>query len=333
MSKVVVVCDSSFQIGTGHVSRCLQFAHRLADVGSNITFVSRNLLGNIAQLVESQGHRIHLLPSEDSQNLFEVSEADKNTLFDAVSKLKPDWILIDHYGLDYKFERRFRDCKIFVVDDLDRDHQCNAYLNPALNAAPSLSPETKLFLGPRFAILPDSFRATSIAFNSVVSTVFVFFGGTDPERMSLKFLRSIEHATMPFKFILVVGGKNPDLEEIKSIKNQAVELHIDTQNMAKLMLRSDIYLGSGGTVTWERAALGLSGLCISVAQNQVSMSKSLHDSEVHEYLGESQHWEMPAILEKFVELTLDHKRRKTFHENSLNLKVGEDFQQVLDCFR
>jgi UDP-2,4-diacetamido-2,4,6-trideoxy-beta-L-altropyranose hydrolase len=50
-------------------------------------------------------------------------------------------------------------------------------------------------------------------------------------------------------------------------------------------LSADLYIGAGGTITWERFACGLPGIVYSIAQNQVKMARDLASQGYQPYAG------------------------------------------------
>ena len=53
--KIIIRTDASFKIGSGHIMRCLNLASRLRKVGLDVTFISRNLPGNMNSLILEKG--------------------------------------------------------------------------------------------------------------------------------------------------------------------------------------------------------------------------------------------------------------------------------------
>ncbi len=66
MNKVVFRVDSSSQIGSGHLMRCLTLAKMLKEV--EIMFISRNLSGNLNFLIEQEGYAFFWLPNGNDNN-------------------------------------------------------------------------------------------------------------------------------------------------------------------------------------------------------------------------------------------------------------------------
>lgn len=69
------------------------------------------------------------------------------------------------------------------------------------------------------------------------------------------------------------------------VKHDDMDLRVQVNNIAELMANSDLAIGAGGTTTWERCCLGLPAIVIGVAENQIELSISCHESGVIVYLG------------------------------------------------
>jgi len=53
--QLAIRTDSSVQIGTGHVMRCLTLAERLREKGADVLFICRELVGNLNELISAKG--------------------------------------------------------------------------------------------------------------------------------------------------------------------------------------------------------------------------------------------------------------------------------------
>ena len=61
--NIIIRTDASNMIGTGHVMRCLTLAEQLmkANAQTKITVISRDLPGNLSELIKSKGFDVKLL--------------------------------------------------------------------------------------------------------------------------------------------------------------------------------------------------------------------------------------------------------------------------------
>ena len=153
MQNILFRADSSSTIGTGHVMRDLVLAEQFKD--TNITFATQKLDGNINHKIEEKNYAIEILNSNDIQEL--------DTL---IKKLVIDMIIIDHYKIDYSFEKQLKIenpiLKIMVLDDTYEKHYCDVLLNHNISADPKrykgLIPEyCELRCGSKYTLLRDEF--------------------------------------------------------------------------------------------------------------------------------------------------------------------------------
>ena len=143
--KAVIRVDAATMIGTGHLMRCLSMASRLRTyIGADVTFVSRDLPGNLFPLIRERGFRLLELPraKEDPSLsgylkwLTVTEERDAEETIAALSKAAggdtlADLLIVDSYAIDEAWERRLRPyvSRILAVDDLaNRTHDADVLL-------------------------------------------------------------------------------------------------------------------------------------------------------------------------------------------------------------
>jgi UDP-2,4-diacetamido-2,4,6-trideoxy-beta-L-altropyranose hydrolase len=295
---ILIRVDSSFQFGTGHVFRCLNFAEILKPLNETIEFVCQDCTGHIIPRIESSGYKVH-----------KVSQGqDLRTIQD----LKPRWLIVDHYGLDEKWERQVPSAtKIFVIDDLvNRPHFCQVLLDQNYRKLTpdyrSLTPaNARILIGPSYTLLRPELAAKP-AIKKIPSNpqLLAFFGGSDESGESLKFVRSLSSASTAFRFVIVCLNSQKHLPELQSIQLPPhLKLVIDPPNptWVDLLSQSHFYIGSGGTVTWERLFLGLPGAVLSVAENQAGPSQDLATMGYQLYWGPAQAFDYSFMFKKLIE--------------------------------
>lgn len=289
--------DASEQIGSGHVMRCLTLADELRGSCTEITFLCRELPGNMIEHIETQGFRVFRVPSE-SETSDGDAEQTKKVLRN--NKLQPDWLIVDNYRLDIQWESTLRPLVkgIMVIDDLaNREHDCdilldqNYYRNMEIRYQGLTPADCRQLLGPRYALLRQEFkvaRQTLRVRDGSVKRILIFYGGSDPTNETVKALEAIMLINRPDIAVdVVVGAANPNKEQIKEICSGMTNTNFYCQvgNMAELMAKADLSLGAGGTATWERCYLGLPALVTIVAENQWEMVEALAEDGVILNLG------------------------------------------------
>lgn len=287
--------------------RCLTLAASLRHVGATCTFFCRSQPGDMREVIASQGHLVRMLapllnvdmdaagdPAEGmddaphAQWLGTSSAQDAQDTLEAMEGQLWDWLVVDHYALDEKWERCFRhNCRyLAVLDDLaDRDHDCDLLVDPG--AEPDLPARysqrvpkgAALLIGPQSAILRPEF---DVARAKVLSTdlrvpaiaprqLLVMFGGNDRASHTLEALEAIA-VTAPAGTLVdvVVSSINQDRARLVAFCATRIDfiLHIASNEVAKLMARADLVVASGGGAVYERLYLRRPSLVKIVAENQ-----------------------------------------------------------------
>ncbi|MGO8710488.1 MAG: UDP-2,4-diacetamido-2,4,6-trideoxy-beta-L-altropyranose hydrolase [Rhizomicrobium sp.] len=290
--------DASTEIGSGHVVRCASLAQALSRAGHEVQFACRALAGDLNSWLEAEGVRVNRMAAESAIAVAELADAAATAKI--AQRRRYDWLIVDHYGLGIAWEQAMADAadRVFVIDDLGRRHACQLLLdqnygNPAHALYPGrVPPQCELLLGAKFALLRPEFsalRAASLGRHRMdVSRVLVFLGGSDPSNETCRVLDGIGRSNKPNLAVdVVIGSGNPHRQAVENAcaALRAATLHVQTGQMAQLMVRADCAIGAAGTASWERCALGLPALVAILAENQTPVAEALHAAGAHRSLG------------------------------------------------
>ena len=271
--KIAFRVDASRTIGTGHFLRCLALADALKQRGAEIRFVCREVLDTFHDMLTTRQHVLVTLPAQAE---------DASETAHALSDNPADWLVVDHYALDARWERLLRPTakRLLVIDDLaDREHDCDVLLDQNVHAdlhdryVGMVPPHCRLLLGPRFALLRDEFRqrrGQSRQRDGRVQRVLVCFGGVDADNHTSSAIEALSRLdAVDLTVDVVIGAEHPERAHIESkCANVGFRCHIQSDRMSEVMAAADIAIGAGGGITWERCSLGLPALAFAVANNQ-----------------------------------------------------------------
>lgn len=194
-----------------------------------------------------------------------------------------EWLVVDHYSLDDRWESNIRPLvhRIMVIDDLaDRPHDCdllldqNFYKDMEIRYQGMVPSHCHQLLGPGYALLRREFIETRKRLrecDGAVRRILVFFGGVDSRNMTAVALDACAQLNRPdISVDVVVGRTNPHIDALREQSRHALgtTIHVQESNIAELMNESDLAIGAGGTVMWERCCLGLPTVVWSIAENQ-----------------------------------------------------------------
>ncbi len=308
--RVIFRTDSSAQIGTGHVMRCLTLAEALRNNGAKCEFICRTHLGNLIDQIRQRGYEVISL-SMDPDKLpdnFAADEVGANydswlgtdwatdayqTKF-VITNMEVDWLIVDHYSIDVRWEKELRSScrKLMVIDDLvNRKHDCDILLDQnlgkkAINYKGIVPNNCNILCGPSYAMLRSEFtilRNYSLRRRAApqLKHLLISMGGIDSNNATGQILQSLIGCFFPKdnKITIVMGSRAPWLEQVLILAAKMpwpTEVKIDVQNMAELMANSDLAIGAAGSTSWERCCLGLPALIGVLANNQEPIADALN---------------------------------------------------------
>lgn len=300
LMQIVFRTDASLQIGTGHVMRCLTLADTLRERGAQSTFICRPHAGHLLGLIEQRGHAVITLATAvesitvpaghptHAQWLGADWASDAEQTRQALGGQVVDWLVVDHYALDRRWEQALRQHtqRILVIDDLaDRSHECDLLLDQNLGRqakdyAGLLNEDTQTLIGPAYALLRPEFahwREHSLQRRAQpqLTNLLITMGGVDQTNATGQVLDALTHCKLPadLRITVVMGQTAPWLAQVQAIATampRATQVLTGVNNMAQLMAESDLCVGAAGGSAWERCVLGLPTLVLILAANQHS---------------------------------------------------------------
>lgn len=269
--------------------RCLTLADRLRQDGANVAFVCRDLPGHLSRLLEDNGYPVMLLPAGADAEVSDIFALDWQEDAAATLAALPtgriyDWLIVDQYHLDRKWESRFRSHvrRIMVIDDLaNRPHDCDVLWDSNLTDLPDdryavFTPAfCRMLVGLRYLLLRPAFydlRRGLSARDGRICRILISFGGADEPGDTMKALEAVRRVSPQTAIDVVIGGANSRRGEIEAFAHElpAATVHFQTPDMAALMARADLAFGGGGVTMWERAFLGLPSIVVIQADNQTN---------------------------------------------------------------
>ncbi|GAA0454018.1 UDP-2,4-diacetamido-2,4,6-trideoxy-beta-L-altropyranose hydrolase [Alkalibacillus silvisoli] len=333
--NVVFRTDASRQIGTGHVMRSLTLAEHLKKQGASVTFICSCLRGHLIDLIKGYGFQCQsITPSYD---LFE----DANQTKRLIEKELVDWLIVDHYSLDSKWEKVLRPYteRIMVIDDLaDREHDCDLLLDYQIGSNHHLHYESLVpkdavkLLGLKFLLLRPEFieARKSVKIRQSVNRLLVSFGGSDKTGESVKVLRALEQLSHAVTVDVVIGQDHPFKHWIEEwcAKRSNITCHVSIDYISQLMAKADLAIGAGGTTTYERAYLGLPALVIETANNQTGVIQSAEKLGFVQSLGTSETVttsQITTMIDQLISLpeNVHHMSRNAFELFSSVIDLNE----------
>jgi UDP-2,4-diacetamido-2,4,6-trideoxy-beta-L-altropyranose hydrolase len=349
--KIAFRADASSQIGTGHFMRCLTLADEFKNKGAKIRFISRNLPAHLIDMLnEKCMEYISLSADVALESVDELAHAnwlgtsqahDAQATIQALADQLWDWLVVDHYGLDERWESAVRVCckKLMVIDDLaDREHNCdvlldqNYYRDMRTRYNGKVPPNCNLLLGSSYALLREEFRKLREKLkprSGEVKKILVFFGGFDADNYTSLAISVLEKFYSRLQVVIVIGAQHPNREQIQhACIAYGYTFHEQTTRMAELMAEADLAIGAGGAATWERCCLGLPTLIVAVAENQIDIANALDSEGGCLYLGAKDEVNSQTIQYAIAELLIAPTHVQAISQQASSLVDGLGLSRV-----
>ena len=270
MHKILFRADSSSTIGIGHIMRDLVLAKQYPN--SQIIFAAQELEGNINHKIIEAEYQLEILNTNSPEELDRF-----------IKKIQIDMLVVDHYKIDYGFEKELKiqnpKLTILSFDDTYEKHYCDILLNHNISADEQryqdLVPKgCELRCGAKYTLLREEFYQEKEIKREKVYDVFIALGGADTQNLNIQLLELLPHY---FKVAVVTATANKNLDALKAYigDNELIHLYINSTQIAKLMNESRFAIVTPSVTVNEVYFMELLFLAIKTAKNQ---------EDIYEYL-------------------------------------------------
>lgn len=344
---LLIRADASVSIGTGHIMRMIALGQAWQAQGGEVHFLCAEVTSALEERLASEGFqlsRIHS-PLGSQEDLSETMHSVSDTLQADRQNAR---VVLDgyHFGADYQLGIKAAGFKFLVVDDYGHAdfYHADWVLNQNISAREELYAkrclDTKLLLGPKFAMLRKEFLAykgwqREIA--PVAKKILVTLGGSDPDNVTLKVIQALIDLDLHAK--VVIGGSNPHLREIEDfiqIQNNStalIEVVVNATNMPELMAWADLAITAAGSTCWELACLAVPMLLTISAPNQCAVAQKLEELKLAEVLGWHHNFSKFDLKLKVESFLKDVESRKRMSKVLSNVVDGLGAENVVLAMR
>ena len=320
---ILIRADANEVIGTGHVMRCLSIAHAFVDRGEEIKFATADHKGD--SLIHSRGFDTICLESD-------YNNMDSEGIVSVVEEYKPELMIIDSYFVTKEYFNKVHSlCRVAYIDDINETVWDTDFLidynifGTVIDYSGYVNTRTSLMLGPKFAPLRSEFKNVPKHIIKPVTDVMISAGGSDPEKITERIMERICPLWKDLCFHFVVGALNPRLDNIKSLLESNMVLHINEKKMSELMQNCDMAISAAGSTLYELCACGTPTITYTLADNQFLAAKEFEKQGLMVNAGDCRH------NDAFIE-NLNQKLDYYAHNIEKRKMISKKMQVLVDGF-
>lgn len=230
-----------------------------------------------------KGSMIEQIPYE--VKILQTNDADE--LITLIKSLHVNLLVIDHYGIDARFEHTVKEATnvtILSFDDTYQAHHCDILLNHNICADASrytnLVPKgCELRCGSAYTLIRDEFKDEKKIMREKIYDVLIAMGGSDAGNLTLEILKTLPKS---LHVSILTTTANAHLRELQSYVEAFpnIALHVNANEVAKIMNQSKLAIVTPSGIVQEVLFMELPFIAIKVAHNQDDMYQYL---EEHDY--------------------------------------------------
>jgi CMP-N-acetylneuraminic acid synthetase/spore coat polysaccharide biosynthesis predicted glycosyltransferase SpsG len=314
--KVLFRVDGYEEIGLGHIYRTLTLAHSIMDHDVSFLMNSKYELG--IGIVQSYNFKIETF---NENPLEKIKELQPDVVINDILDTNKDYILaLKEFGLT-----------VYNFEDLGEGAE---YADGVFNALyPGSVPSENFYTGEKFyCARSEFFLSNKKIISEEVKNVLITFGGTDPNNLTLKTLKSIKDVPGNFNITIILGPGYSKTEELNSYLgnvNREIKVYNKVKNMAEHMYKADIIFSSAGRTMYEIAMIGTPAIIIS--QNSREMTHLFgHNYNGFVNLGLHSDLTEKKVEDQFVKLMENVETRKLMNKRMLMHDLKNGIKRVLE---
>jgi UDP-2,4-diacetamido-2,4,6-trideoxy-beta-L-altropyranose hydrolase len=319
MKNIAIRFNVNSTVGYGHFVRCNEIAFQLKKLGCNVIAI----LDRHSSLTMTSA-----IFFDDTFNI--ANEQDAQSTAEICVTQKAEVLLVDHYHCDQNYQEKLNHYPLYWGQF---DYKCSgSYLgdfliNINLSATVSwydncqLSKKISLLLASKYAVIKHALTELTINTSSEHNgNIFFSLGAGDdnglyrtmaPLLLTLPSLTNLHlccsSTCQSIRFLRLLANKNTKLK-----------LHINDNNIGKIMQLCTFGVISGGTLTYELATLGIQFACGYVATNQINLCQAWHQDQCMLNLGDFYHfsvYDLKLIEQQITTINLSQVSRNLMNKN------------------
>jgi len=344
--KILIRADASSQMGAGHLMRMLALSQLILDSGHDVYFATVPYSPPLLEYLKAEPLHLHRLPLP--QKSWD-SVSDLESLLAYISKIQPDWVVLDGYQFSeaYEYGIKQQGLSLLRVDDIpSMSYSADVLLNQNHGAEQmeyDVHPNTRLLTGLKYLLLRREFRKALLE-QKIFSEegpfhILISLGGGSQlcDSLNLKMLQAFSQLENWKGSATIIVGKmgtvSEQLTQLLTNISWQIEVLKQSDDMASEILKSDLAIVAGGSTMWELMSMQVPFLALSLTEAQRDYLRFLEQEGLCDDLGWHEQVTPEKILTSLLSLLQNVARRRQMLETANRLlcreRNGEELLRIL----
>lgn len=347
MKKALFRADGSQHLGIGHIRRCTAFARGLEEVDTMSVFAAKDYDRKTNELIQRYGYKVETIPKtcnfgEDSSLTLKFAREHNASLIvtdlcntDTLRQLAEYRRYLQQLKNTVKFLITIDDLNVMLFpSDIVINPNCGAEMMPY-----DFNQYTKYLSGPKYFIFHQEFREAAKANRQIrkdARNILVTMGGSDLLNLTPRVTKAVskleEVTDLDLRIVLGPGYPDSIKREIENnLKDFSITYRLmqGTDNMAELMLWSDLAITGGGLTKYETAATGTPSIIISQVAHQADLAEEFEREGTALNLGLGTNISEDDVAEATRRLLRDHALRIEMSRRGKRLVDGKGIERII----
>lgn len=261
MKIVVFRTLGGFEIGYGHVYRCISLAKAIRQIFKNlkIIFIINN---EISKIIEE--NKFEYIISESFDFDFEI-----------LNEINSNLVIFDSYEAnDLYLEQITKISKLLLFDDNNDLYDtkiADIILNGNIHAKDlsyNIETSTKYLLGLKYLVMREDYWDTNSIDNIKNNEILITTGGADSKNISPKIISSLKEINLVKKIVIGPGYADETIDEIYKIKDKNTKIIMKPTSLINHIKNSKYVISAAGSTIYEILSLNRIPIIFSIAKNQ-----------------------------------------------------------------
>ena len=332
--RVLIKTDATNEIGTGHIYRGLAICSKLANHDVIFLLDENKQIG--IDIVENYNYPYLTHKSSEINKNFKNSEKYyeiNKELIDKIEDYNPDIVINDILNTNQEYITILKENNYFVVnfEDIGEGAELADIVFDELNE--HSIPSKNVYSGHKYYILKEEFyyqKQRDIKKGENVEEILLTFGGTDPNDLTRKTLKSLLKTSYNKKIVVILGLGYSDKSGIKEefAKYTNIEIFENVKNISKYMYNADLIFTSAGRTMYEIASVGVP--CVCLCQNERELTHTFGNAENGFLnLGLGKNLKEENIIDTLETLLNDNDLRREMNKRMLAIDLKHGFENIM----